>query len=56
MKVVNDRVQSNPVFSIFGRGQDQYDPRPLPCLDAIIKRLADRLGPFFGELDFNGMG
>ena len=54
--MVNDGIQSNPVFVIVFIFQYQNNPGFLPGLKSIVKRLADAFRPFGSKIKFNSVG
>lgn len=54
--MINGCIQSNPVFVILFSLQDQDDAGAFAGLEGVVERLTNCLGPFFAEIEFDGMG
>lgn len=48
-------LETMEIFLIFSILHNQHDPRPFACLKAIVKGLTHGLGPFLGEVEFDGI-
>ncbi len=56
VKMINYGIQSNPIF-IFGFVfENQNDTCLFAGLEGIVQTLANRLGPFAAEVEFNSVG
>lgn len=52
----NGCIETNPEFVIFLALQDQHNTGLFAGLERVVKRLADRLCPFFSKIKLDGMG